>query len=202
LRFFPLQAILFLALTFPVSLAAAAAPSSSTPPADDIRPIRGAVEIPPPPQSPWPTILAVVGGVLALALLVALAIWLKRRAEARRIPNLRQKAEKALENARKLMTPEHSREYSIAVSDIVRSFIEGVFKLPSTRRTTEEFLAELSAGNIVDLGPYRQTLDRFLHQCDIGKFANQRLNEEELQDLHRAALDVIHCESQHPKKSS
>jgi len=196
-----LQTLLSFALALPVLASAAPAPSAPGAAPEDIRPIRGAVEIPPPPESPWPTVLAVAGGILALALLVALAVWLKRRAEARRIPNLRQKAEKALEDARKLMTPEHSRDYSIAVSDIVRSFIEGVFKLPSTRRTTEEFLAELSAGNIVNLGPYQETLDRFLHLCDLGKFAGYRLSEEEMQNLHQAALDVIRCEpsTQKPK---
>ncbi len=182
-----------LALIAPVCFAAV--PANPAAPAGDIRPIRGAVEIPEPPQSPVPMVLAVLGGVVLVALLVALGIWLKRRAEARRIPGLRQRAVKALEKAKGMMDPERSREYSIAVSGIVREFIEGRFKLPSTRRTTEEFMEALSEGDTVDLGPYRETLDHFLHLCDLGKFAGYKLAREEMENLHAAALDVVRCEA-------
>jgi len=166
--------------------------------AEDIRPIREAVSIhiptPEAETSHLPLILWVLGGVAAIAALIALAIWLKRRAEAKRIPNLKQKAIQHLTDSQKLMTPEHSREFAIAVSNILRQFIEARFKLPSTRRTTPEFLQHISQDKNLSLGVYRKNLDHFFNKCDLGKFSGHTFSAKEMTTLHQAALDVIQSE--------
>ena len=93
------------------------------------------------------------------------------------------------------MRENRSRDYSISVSDIVRQFIESRFQLPVTQRTTQEFIRELTDKGEVDLGPYRQTLDHFLNQCDFGKFSGDTLHSHDMEKLHEAALDVVQCEA-------
>ena len=48
-----------------------------------------------------------------------------------------------LEDIRPLMQPATVREFSIAISDIVRQYIEAQMKITATHRTTEEFLHDL-----------------------------------------------------------
>ena len=48
-----------------------------------------------------------------------------------------------LEEIRPLMEPARAREFSIAVSDIVRTYIERRFAVTATHQTTEEFLHDL-----------------------------------------------------------
>lgn len=177
------------------------APKPSTaqaaqPPADDIRPIRGAVEIPQPEESNiLADIMPYLAGLIVVLLVIGIVLWLKRRAEARRIPNLQHKAIQALEKSKKLISEEHSRDYSIKVSDIVREFIEKRFHLPATQRTTEEFISGLTQNDHLDLGPYRESLQQFLQQSDFGKFSGDALDATVMEHLHDAALQVVQSEA-------
>ena len=175
------------------------APLATSPQTQDIRPIRDAVTIPAPPSPPaevshLPLILWIICGIVALAAIAALIIYLKRRAEANRIPNLQQKAIIQLSDCKKLMTPAHSREFTIAVSNILRTFIESRFQLPSTRLTTPEFLTKITHDTTLDLGPYQKSLCEFFNQCDFGKFSGNELDAESLLKLHQTALEVVHAE--------
>jgi len=182
-------------LLITATLSFAQEPQPPTPTDDDIRPIRGAVTIPEPEVSSLPqTAAQSVGAIVIVAGIIALILWLKRRAKTRRIPNLQQKAISALDETKFIMAEDRSRDYSISVSDIVRHFIESRFQLAVTQRTTQEFIRELANNNEVDLGPYRQTLDHFLNQCDFGKFSGDALSSHEMEKLHTAALDVVQCE--------
>ena len=80
-----------------------------------------------------------------------------------------------LEDIRALMRPQSAREFSIAVSDIVRSYIEQGFELTATHRTTEEFLRDLLEFPHAALARHRALLSEFLHQCDLVKFAGMSL---------------------------
>jgi len=173
-------------------------PTTNATPPQDIRPIRDAVQIPvvtPTAETSYLSIaLWVIGGLLALAAIIVLVRWLKRRAEANRIPNLQQKALRELEEAKKLISPEQSRDFAIAVSDTLRRFIEGRFNLPSTRQTTPEFLEHLSKNTTLDLGPYSNALTQFFTQCDFGKFSGSSITTDQMNALHKAALDVVQVE--------
>jgi len=173
-------------------------PTTNPAPPQDIRPIREAVNIPvptPPAEtSHLSSALWVIGGLTALITIIALVRWLKLRAEANRLPNLQQKALHELEKAKQLISPEHSRAFSIAVSDTLRHFIESRFNLPSTRQTTPEFLQHLQTDTTLDLGPYRESLQEFFTQCDFGKFSGNTLPPDQMTTIHQAAINVVKVE--------
>jgi hypothetical protein len=83
-----------------------------------------------------------------------------------------------------------AREFCIAVSDTVRWYLEERFEFRAPERTTEEFLIELQATNL--LTPDRkQSLSEFLQRCDLVKFARYEPGRPELQDLHAAAVRLV-----------
>ena len=68
-------------------------------------------------------------------------------------------------------TPEEVEVFYIAVSHVLRVYLEERFGLHAPERTTEEFLAEVESGDSLLTG-HRNTLRQFLEQCDLVKFAN------------------------------
>jgi hypothetical protein len=154
--------------------------------AEDIRDIRG-------PQSVRPAWLlpAIVAGGAALAL-GAYGIWRRQRRRRRAHALLPfEVALQRLEGIRALMQPESAREFSIAVSGIVRSYIEQEFDLAATHRTTEEFLRDLLELPHAALARHRALLSEFLHQCDLVKFAGMSLALQNMESLHHSACDFV-----------
>ena len=96
-----------------------------------------------------------------------------------------------LEDIRALMQPQSAREFSIAVSDIVRSYIEKRFDVTATHRTTEEFLRDLLELPNAALARHRALLSEFLHQCDLVKFAGVSLTLQNMESLHQSACDFV-----------
>jgi hypothetical protein len=164
----------------PPASADAARPADST---EDIRDIRG-------PQSILPTWLlpALVAGGAMLAAGVY-GIW--RRQRRRRTPLPFEVALQRLEEVRALMRPPGAREFSTAVSDIVRSYIERGFDLTATHRTTEEFLRDLLELPDSPLALHRRLLAGFLEQCDLVKFGAMSLTLQNMESLHRSACDFV-----------
>ena len=107
-------------------------------PQEDIRDIRGPKHIPSPGSGP-PGVAS--GLALAGAWIRRLALESSSRSRAGKLPY--EIALDRLEEARALMQPENAREFSIAVSEIVRHYIEDRFQVWAARRTTEEFLHDL-----------------------------------------------------------
>jgi hypothetical protein len=92
-----------------------------------------------------------------------------------------------LEKARALMTLETAREFSIEVSEIVRSYIEARFHVRVAHQTTEEFLHELLEPSDALLAGHQELLAEFLHHCDLAKFARWILSREEMEAMHASA---------------
>ncbi len=82
------------------------------------------------------------------------------------------------------MDPASAREFSIAVSDIVRQYIEVAFHVTATHRTTEEFLHDLLETSNAALAAHRGLLAEFLNQCDLAKFAGVSLSRQIMESLH------------------
>jgi hypothetical protein len=160
------------------SLCAAAAP------VEDIRDIRGPKFII--SGSAWPAM------AVAVVLLALCIYWLWRR-RRRRVPVLTpfEIALKGLEDIRALMVPGSAREFSTAVSDIVRTYIENRFEITATRRTTEEFLRDLLESSNASLASHRTLLGEFLHQCDVVKFAATSLNVQDMESLRQSARAFV-----------
>ena len=158
---------------------------SAAPIAEDIRDIRGPKYLL--PVWLWP---ALIGGAVLLALSVY--GWLRwRRTRAARVLLPHEVALLRLEEIGALMQPACAREFSIAVSDIVRLYIEQRFNVTATRRTTEEFLRDLLDSSDAALARHQGLLGEFLHQCDFVKFAALSLTQQNMESLRQSARAFV-----------
>ena len=135
--------------------------------------------------------------MLLATLVVGVVMLIQRRNAAQRAANAAQVTADAhedalaeLEKARALMSRENSQPYGIAVSGIVRHYIERRFSIVAPRRSTEEFLIEASASPNLD-SKHRQLLAEFLGACDFLKFARARAELTELEAQHQAAVRFV-----------
>ena len=168
------------------ALTAIAAAATDPASADDIRDIRG-------PKGIFPLWL-VIACVAAAVLLGLGAYWLWRR--KKRLPSARRLlpfeiALQGLEQIRALMDPAKVREFSIAISDIVRKYIEDAFHITATHRTTEDFLRDLLQSSNASLAAHRSLLAEFLNQCDMAKFAGASLSRQIIESLHQSARSFV-----------
>jgi len=172
-------------------------PATDAASADDIRDIRG----PKPYRPPW--LIPAIAGVVLLLALAAFATW--RWTRRRRPANALQPFEialKRLEELRPLMHPASVREFSIAISDVVRRYIEEAFNVIATQRTTEEFLHDLLASAHPSLAAHRQLLAEFLNRCDLAKFAGVSFSQQDLESLHQSARSFVLASSKAPAASA
>jgi len=154
--------------------------------ADDIRDIRGPKAYLP----PW--LIPAIAGAVFLVALAAYAAW--RWARRRRPAKTLQPFEIALqrlEELRPLMHPASVREFSIAISDVVRRYTEEAFAVIATQRTTEEFLHDLLASAHPALAPHRNLLAEFLNRCDLAKFAGLSYSQQDLESLYQSARTFV-----------
>ncbi|MDP8985411.1 MAG: hypothetical protein M3N97_10260 [Pseudomonadota bacterium] len=153
---------------------------------EDIRDIRG-------PKFVLPAwfVPALLAAMLVLAALTFAAWrWLRRRRRPRALLPF-EVALQRLEDIRALLQPQHAREFSIAVSDIIRSYIEQRFDVIATHQTTEEFLRDLLLSPNAALARHRGLLSAFLQQCDLVKFAGVSLTLENMHSLHASAGSFV-----------
>ena len=143
---------------------------------------------------PWVVYAAVA---LGLAIVSLIAWWIRKR--ARRPKPVRSSRDRALEQLERIggememLTP---YQFSIAVSDILRSYVTEQYQLPVTRQTSFEFL-----GMLAKISPFSaeetSLLVDFLEGCDLIKFArydatpadSRRLLEEAIQFVKGAKLE-------------
>jgi Domain of unknown function (DUF4381) len=164
--------------------AAASGPAAAVP-EEDIRDIRGPKYVLP----AW--VLPVVAAGVVILALGLYRVWRWRRNRRPRILLPYERALERLEDIRTLMQPAGAREFSIAVSDIVRSYIEQQFEVAVTRRTTEEFLRDLLQTTHVSLARHQSLLGDFLHQCDFVKFAGIGLTLQDMEALRQSARAFV-----------
>jgi hypothetical protein len=158
---------------------------AAAPVAEDIRDIRGPRYLLP----GW-----ILPAIAAGAVLIALGIyglWRWRRRRAARVLLPYEIALQRLEEIGALMQPARAREFSTAVSDIVRIYIEQRFNVTATRRTTEEFLHDLLKSSDAALAQHQGLLGEFLHQCDFVKFAAQSLTRQNMESLLQSARAFV-----------
>jgi Domain of unknown function (DUF4381) len=180
-----LGGIAFGAAPAPVTTAAPSAAADGAA-QEDIRDIRGPKYLLP----AWllPAVLA--GSVLAALGLYGAWRWHRRQRAARVLRPFEQALEQ-LEAIRPLMAPKSVREYSIAVSDIVRRYIEIRFDVTAAHRTTEEFLRDRLGASDTALARHHNLLAEFLQCCDLAKFAGLSLSLQSMESLQQSARSFV-----------
>jgi hypothetical protein len=194
-----LGALLSASITCTPALSQATAPGLSSAPApasadvrqapetsEDIRDIRGPKAV----AGGWPLSALIIGIILLAAAGFAVWHW-RRRVERVRALTLTEQTLQRLEATRPLMQPATAREFGIAASEIVRTYIERKFDVVATQRTTEEFLQSLLQDAHAALTGYRPLLGDFLQQCDFVKFAGVSLTSPDMEALFQSARKFV-----------
>lgn len=150
---------------------------------------------PPKPPLALPGFWSTWGWLLLVTLLLALAWWAWQRYWRQRhrpppavvVPPYR----RALERLRAALDLIHDpSRFVVVISDALRVYLEERFQLHAPERTTEEFLAEIRAGQ--RLSPLQQQLMAdFLTRCDLVKFARYEPSEPELRELYESAVRLV-----------
>jgi hypothetical protein len=151
----------------------------------DIRDIRPPIHIP----NPWLWAEYAAAGLAIAGLAYAGWRW-HHRAKMRELLAY-ELALKELEAARAWISPGHAYEYSIAVSEAVRHYIEQRFSVRAAHRTTEEFLRDVLEEPRPQLAAYRMLLSHFLMHCDLAKFALWQLSVPEMDEMHQSACTFV-----------
>ncbi|HZQ47890.1 MAG TPA: hypothetical protein VFC07_12805, partial [Verrucomicrobiae bacterium] len=134
---------------------------------NDIRALKPPIDIP----NVWLWVWVIVGAIaLAVALYVAWRCWRRKVNEPVVVPVVppHERARQKLQQA--LAVISQPRPFCILVSDTVRIYLEERFNFHAPDRTTEEFLHELQATDLL-LPDQKKSLGEFLSVCDMVKFA-------------------------------
>ncbi len=153
--------------------------------ANDIRDIKPPLVIPNGWEWLWWTLVALA------AVLVFVWNWRqKRRSQISVEPPVpaHVRAKQKLEEALALIS--QPKEFCILVSDTIRFYLEERFDFRAPERTTEEFLHELQSTDRL-MAEQKEKLGEFLESCDLVKFAKYEPGEQELRELHSAALRLV-----------
>jgi hypothetical protein len=153
----------------------------------DIRDIKPPIDIPNGWEWLWYTLAALA---VLVILYIAWRLWKKSRERVVVVPLVPAhiRAKQALEQALALIT--QPKEFCVLVSDTVRLYLEERFDFRAPERTTEEFLRELSATNLLT-PEQKESLGGFLESCDLVKFAKYEPGENELRELHSSAVRLV-----------
>ena len=129
--------------------------------------------------------------VLLLALIIWLLVkWFRRRPGP---PPLSAAAIalRELEKLRAAAGETEPYEFSVAVSDVLRTFIDNAkFRLPAMRLTSPEFLAAISGSELFSEAD-RSLLGHFLGKCDMIKFARMHATSADNSELVDSALAFV-----------
>jgi hypothetical protein len=137
------------------------------------------------------------GIALGIALLGAIAWWIRSRARKRKpVRTPRHRALEALDRIERELETLSPYQFSIAISDILRTYVTEQYQLPVTRQTSVEFLSLLAKSSPFS-DDETSLLGDFLQRCDLIKFArydatpddSRRLLEEATQFVKGAKLE-------------
>lgn len=157
--------------------------------AEDIRDIRNLLTIPI-PWLPYAIALAVMASFLLLGFLIYR--WIMNRKKKANKPSLPpyEQALLDLHSTRSLINSAQDKEFSSAVSSVVRYFLERQFNMPAPESTTEEFLHRIT-DDILIKGKLADAFSEFLVLCDLAKFARHSHGRVGMQELYQKAENLI-----------
>ena len=163
-------------------------PNANTPdPLAGLRDNAPLVEVPWPNWAWW---ALGAGVVVAIGLLIWLGWWLGNRRSTTPPPTPRTLALRALEALRAQATQMEPYAFSVAVSDVLRTYVSRQYHLRATQQTSPEFLVSINASARFSDGD-RELLAKFLERCDLLKFARIEASAEENSALLRDASAFV-----------
>jgi hypothetical protein len=137
------------------------------------------------PAKPINLLWAGAGVAAALTVVgVGIFIWRQRKRPAAKLPTPEERALTQLARLKATIAdPTHDpREFSEALSTLLRRFLVERFALSALRQTTAEFRETLSKTTAIAEN-CRELLPRFLERCDLIKFAGVAPSAEECQEM-------------------
>jgi hypothetical protein len=146
-----------------------------------------------PVEVPWPAWVWVCigfGAAVLVLFLVWLGYWLAHRKPKPIPPTPRQIALRQLEELRTRAPHTEPYEFSVAVSDVLRTYVSAQYHMRATQQTSPEVLNSISAAAEFTEQD-RKLLAAFLERCDLLKFARITAHEEENVELLRAASAFV-----------
>ena len=158
-------------------------PQQQAAPEEDILDIRGPLHI----EAPFPWLAWSAGAALAVG--IGLGLWAFLRRPRRKLPY--EIALEKLAATRPLMQDESAEPFSLAVSEIVRLFIETCLPVRAAHRTTNEFLHDLLNLPHSPLAAQRESLAQFLEHCDLAKFARWSLTLPQMEAMLASAGNFV-----------
>jgi hypothetical protein len=161
--------------------------ATAPPAATDIHGIKPPIIIP----NYWVWLWVALAVIVLIAGAIAIfVLWRRKASQPPPIPYVppHVRAREKLREALALMG--QPRPFCILVSDTIRLYLEERFDFHAPERTTEEFLYELQASDLL-LPEQKQSLGEFLSVCDMVKFARYEPGRPELQALHDSATRLI-----------
>ena len=155
---------------------------------EDIRGPKPLIAIPV-PEKPVYTLWFAIAGVLLLAV-IAWFIWKSFRTKKHKAspPEIALAALAELEAGRDTLEAE---AFADRAAQTVRNYISARFGLVAPRRTTEEFLRELSLDKQSPISGESDHLRTFLKSCDLAKFAGARLDGSQRSELVNSARTFV-----------
>ncbi len=145
---------------------------------------------------PYPTWMVVCAIILALAVLAGIATLIVKKMRDKpkpKPPTPREIALRELEALRPQVERQPPYDFSIAVSDVLRSYIGGQYRLHAREQTSTEFLAEISR-SVKFSGNEKDLLAGFLERCDLIKFARIDATNADSGQLLGSAIDFVNGE--------
>jgi hypothetical protein len=144
-----------------------------------------------PPIAGAPSLM--IAAIFACLLLIALAayfVWPNPKPKTV-LPFLpKELARRRLEALKSGIQTQSGYDFSIKISDVLRSFIEQHFGIKAVRQTTIEFLIEASKSSYFDLAQ-QEHLRHFLLTCDSIKFARANAGVSESEALFEEAAAFV-----------
>jgi len=189
------------ALAFPLPAALGIAPANTpdplAPPVNLGPPSTPPVAIrdiaPPIDVFPYPLWMIIVAGCI-LAAVIGVAVWWfvrwLRKPPALPPPLPRDVALSALERLRSQLRVMEPHPFSVAVSDVLRTYVGAAYGLQASRQTSPEFLASISGHEKFSTAD-RTLLADFLERCDLIKFARVDADATDSERLLESAVAFV-----------
>ena len=151
---------------------------------NELKPPRGELNLPTDANTRWGLWVGLALGAVVVA---GSAAWLLRRESVPVAISAYEEAKHRLQQLRTqpLPQPDEVDSFFVELSAIVRNYLEQRFQLRAPELTTEEFL-EVAASSPDLSTQHQQTLQAFLLQADMVKFAGHRPGKKGI----RGALDA------------